>query len=82
MEPLELIQDYLERHTDNPPPSLTEETRLDTLGIDSLAMYELLFELEDTYGVRFTDDTARPETIGELIRFIESTHPAAKNGTV
>ena len=72
MEPLELIKDYVNRHSDNPPADMTGQTPLDALGIDSLALYELLFELEDVYGIRFDEEGSKPETVGDMIRFIEN----------
>ncbi len=72
---LDLIKDYLNRHLDNPPEELTLDTRLDTLGVDSLGVIELMFEFEDKYGVRVSNDTAKPETVGQLMAIFERLKP-------
>ncbi len=79
MNTLELIQDYIQRHVDNPPETLLPETRLDELGIDSLAMFDLLFELEEQYNIRFDNDAVKPETVGQLMDFIEQRCPQSGN---
>lgn len=76
---LELIRDYLERHLDNPPENLTPESRLDEVGIDSMALLELIFELEDKYDIHLPDDVSSPETVGQLIALVEQYKPAAVN---
>jgi acyl carrier protein len=45
---------------------LTRETRLESLGIDSLAMLELMFEIEDAFGIRFAEHEPRVLTLGDL----------------
>ena len=49
---------------------LTADTPLESAGIDSLAVIEIMFELEDRYEIRFP----QPEQIGE--RFQELATPA------
>ncbi len=49
---------------------LAADTPLESAGIDSLAVVEIMFELEDRYGVRFP----QPEHIGE--QFQEFDTPA------
>ncbi|GAA1298654.1 acyl carrier protein [Saccharothrix xinjiangensis] len=41
---------------------LTGDVELRDVGLDSLAMVDLLAELEKAYGVRFRDDALNPET--------------------
>lgn len=42
-----------------PPARLSSETRLDDLGLDSLAAVELLFAIEERFGVRVPNERAR-----------------------
>ena len=74
---LELIRDYLERHFDHPPENLTPDSRLDEIGIDSMALLELIFELEDKYDIRLPDDVSSPETVGQLLALVEQYKPSA-----
>lgn len=77
---LDIIKDYLARHSDNPPENLTPESRLDEIGIDSMAMLELIFEMEDKYGICLPDNVPTPENVGQLLKLIEQYKPATVNG--
>ncbi|NDU85049.1 MAG: acyl carrier protein [Ferrovum sp.] len=70
-ESLDLVKKYLEKHFDNPPVILTPDSTLKEVGIDSLGMLELVFEIEDAYGIRLPENLPMPETIGELLRIVE-----------
>jgi acyl carrier protein len=47
-------------------------TELATLGVDSLSLLELIFEIEEKFGVSVDQDTPPPRTCGELKALIES----------
>ncbi len=79
METLELIKEYISRHVDNPPENLTLESRLNEIGLDSLALLQLLFEVEDKYGVHLPNNVPMPETVGQLVELIEKFKPPAVN---
>jgi acyl carrier protein len=76
MSTLEQIRDFLERRVDSPPGELTPETRLDQIGVDSFALLDLMFELEETFGIRLPNDLPRPETVGQVIELFERLKPA------
>ncbi len=76
---LEPIKAYLDRHLDNPPETLTMETRLDGIGVDSMALLELMMELEDKYDFRLPEDVSTPETVGQLVALVEQYRPSALN---
>ncbi|HEX5091394.1 MAG TPA: acyl carrier protein [Burkholderiales bacterium] len=44
---------------------------LATLGVDSLTLLELMFEIEEKLGVDIGEDTPPPKTCGELSQLIE-----------
>ncbi len=76
---LNFIKDYLERHLDNPPENLTPESKLDEIGIDSMALLELIFELEDKYDIRQSADIPTPTTVGQLLELMEKYKPSEVN---
>jgi acyl carrier protein len=76
---LDLIKDYLNKHMDNPPEDLTVDSRLDEIGVDSLALIELIFEMEEKYNITVPQDIAKPETIGQLIETVEKYKPVTAN---
>ena len=56
------------------PARVEEETRFkEDLEADSLDLYSLVQELEDTYGVRMSDEeAARIKTVGQAVDFVLS----------
>ena len=46
-------------------------TELESLGVDSLSLLELVFEIEEKFGVRLDERTAPPRNCGELAALIE-----------
>lgn len=46
-------------------------TELASLGVDSLALLELMFEIEERLGVKVDADTPPPRSCGELAALIE-----------
>ncbi len=68
----ELIRDHLADELDIDPEEIHEETRFkEDLEADSLDLYTLVQELEDTYGVRITDEQAAGIlTVGQAVDFV------------
>ncbi len=53
------------------PDKLTAEARLEELGVDSLAMAELVFNIEDEFGLTVPDVATTMTTFGEVVCFID-----------
>ncbi len=66
------VREHLAAELDVPAGSITETTRFrDDLDTDSLDLYELVMELEDTYGIRISEaEAARIETVGDAVDFV------------
>lgn len=79
MDTLELLREFIKSHVDSPPENLTLESRLDEIGLDSLTLLEMVFELEDKFGFNFPDDMPQPETVGQLVEFFEKQKTAVVN---
>lgn len=76
---LDLIKDYVEKHVGNQPVNLTHESKLDEIGIDSLALLELMFEFEDKYDFSLPGNVQMPGTVGQLLELIDKYKPSAVN---
>jgi acyl carrier protein len=50
---------------------ITPTARLDSLGIDSLAVIEVIFQLEDEFKISFPQDPGELSTIGSLVSAID-----------
>jgi acyl carrier protein len=68
----ELIRDHLVDELDVDPEEIHDETRFkEDLEADSLDLYTLVQELEDTYGVRIADEQAAGIlTVGQAVDFV------------
>jgi acyl carrier protein len=77
-EILGLIRDHLADELEVEPARIDEGTRFkEDLDADSLDLYTLVQELEDTYGVRIPDEAApRIQTVGAAAEYILSHQPA------
>jgi acyl carrier protein len=68
----ELIRAHLADELDVDPEAIGEETRFkEDLEADSLDLYTLVQELEDTYGVHMSDEqAAQILTVGAAVEFV------------
>jgi acyl carrier protein len=68
----DLIQAHLVDELDVDPQNIEEATRFkEDLEADSLDLYTLVQELEDTYGVEMSDEqAAKILTVGQAVDFV------------
>jgi acyl carrier protein len=71
MNALDLIRQSLHRYIDTPAENILPQTALLDIGVDSLTLVEMLFELEDKLGQRMPEPPATPQTIGDVMALIE-----------
>jgi acyl carrier protein len=73
-----LIQAHLADELEIDPARIEDSTRFrDDLGADSLDLYTLVQELEDSYGVKISDEeAARIVTVGQAVDFVVAHAPA------
>jgi len=73
MSTLEVIQDILVGKFALDRATLTPDASLDRLGIDSLAVLELLFDIEDRFGLKIKEDTPDSlATLQDVVLYIDS----------
>lgn len=67
-----MVRDHLTAELDVPADEITDATRFrDDLDADSLDLYELVMELEDTYGVPMSEEeAAKILTVGQAVDFV------------
>ena len=67
-----LIREHLADELDVDPASISEATRFkEDLEADSLDLYTLVQELEDSYGARMSDEQAAAVlTVGQAVDFV------------
>jgi acyl carrier protein len=71
-EVLTKVRGHLATELEVPLDRIQESTRFrDDLDADSLDLYELVMELEDTYGLSVSEEeAARIETVGQAVDFV------------
>jgi acyl carrier protein len=67
-----MVREHLTAELDVPAADITDETRFrEDLDADSLDLYELVMELEDTYGIAMSEEeAAKIETVGAAVDFV------------
>jgi acyl carrier protein len=73
-EIFQAIRGHLADELEVDPAAISESTRFkEDLEADSLDLYTLVQELEDSYGVRISDDqAAQIRTVGQAVDFVLS----------
>jgi acyl carrier protein len=66
------VREHLSTELEVPLDGIDESTRFrEDLDADSLDLYELVMELEDTYGVSVSEEeAAKIETVGQAVDFV------------
>jgi acyl carrier protein len=79
-EVLELIRAHLADELELDPARITESTHFrEDLAADSLDLYTLVQELEDSYGVKMSDEqAARIHTVREAVDFVLAHDPSPR----
>jgi acyl carrier protein len=77
-EVMEKVREHLAAELEVDATEIGESTRFrEDLDADSLDLYELVMELEDSYGVKVTnEETARITTVGDAVDFVFERLPA------
>jgi acyl carrier protein len=72
MSTLEALQTILIKEFKLGPERLAPEATLADLGIDSLDLVDLIFKIEDRFGLKVTDDVPRSlATIGDVAAYVD-----------
>ncbi len=72
MSTYETLQKLLSEEYELPSARLQLDAKLEELGLDSLDLLELMFKIEDRFGVRIKDDIPRSlVTVQDVVRYID-----------
>jgi acyl carrier protein len=76
---LQKVREHLSAELEIPLGQISEETRLrEDLDADSLDLYELVMELEDTYAISVSEEEAADiETVADAVDFVAGRLGAA-----
>ena len=72
MSTLETLKDILIEEFDLQRDQITPDAELAALGVDSLDLLELMFKIEDRYGISIKNDTpTNLMTINDVVAYID-----------
>jgi acyl carrier protein len=71
MSTLERLQNLLVCNYGLPRARLQPDADLEGLGVDSLALIEIVFEVEDEFGIKIDGDAARFKTLGDVAKHVD-----------
>ena len=72
MSSLKALQDLIHEKYGIDPAALDPNASMRAAGIDSLALVEFLFEVEDRFGVSMPDRQPDIDTVADLARLIDA----------
>ena len=75
---MEKVREHLATEFELDVGQIDDSTRFkEDLDADSLDLYELVMELEDSYGIKVSEqDAARIQTVGDAVDFVVGRLPA------
>ena len=65
------IKSLIAEHFGIEPDKLTPETEIASFGIDSLAMIEFMFQMEEKFNIRMADSRVPLVTVADVVAEIE-----------
>lgn len=71
MATIDTVREVLVENLDVDPSAVTEDATMESLGIDSLDMVELICDIEERCDIDFGEPTGL-NTIGEIVAHIDS----------
>jgi acyl carrier protein len=73
MDTLQSIQQLMEKKFDLQPEEVTPDRSLASLGMDSLALIEFMFDIEDAFGIKLpgVGEAEDPQTVQDAVDMVD-----------
>ena len=78
MDSIGLIREFLKDRLGVAPEKVVPEAPLADLGVDSLMLLELMFEFEDRFGIKLSNDLDTPKSVGQMAALMDGLIQAQK----
>ncbi len=79
MDSIGLIREFLKDRLGVDPEKVVPEAPLADLGVDSLMLLELMFEFEDRFGIKLTNDLETPKSVGQMAALMDGLIQSQKS---
>ncbi len=71
MSTLAAVQRIMGEELDLPPEKLDPQRSLEDVGFDSLGVLEVMFKLEDSFGVKMPDERVPIRTVQDIVDIVD-----------
>ncbi len=76
METLEVLKQIIVEKFEKDRDSITLDSTLETLEIDSLDIFDIVFDAEEIFGISVPNDQVTVSTIGDVVKLIDRLRAA------
>lgn len=76
LDTFETLRQIISDKFDKDASEITRETNLDSLGIDSLHAFDIIFEAEEKYGIKIPFETVPIQTVQDIVDLIDKMRVA------
>lgn len=76
MSSLKELQDLIQQKYGLAPEAIEPHASMRASGVDSLALVEFIFDVEDKYGISIPDNNANLDTLAELAALVDQLKAA------
>ena len=73
---LEVLRKILVEQFDKNPAQILPESTLESLEIDSIETFEILFSAEDAFGIKVPNDQVEIQTLADVVNLIDQLRAA------
>ncbi len=73
------LQSMISNHFGVPLEDLDPERSMEAFGLDSLGVIELIFNIEDHYGIKMPEGGPKITTLKELAHWVDDVRAAVSN---
>lgn len=67
----ERLAEIVAKDYPQPKQAVTLDTPLEALGIDSLGMVELLWQIEDSFQIKLPNELVKLQTLGDVVCYVD-----------
>lgn len=71
METFEVLRQIIADKFDKDPEQIAMDSTLEALQIDSLDIFDVIFEAEERFGIRVPNEEVAISTVGEVVELID-----------
>ncbi len=71
LDTLETLRGMIADKFEVAPDAIVPEATLELLGLDSLSVFDLIFDIESVFDIKVENDEAKIHTVGDVISMID-----------